>query len=91
MYGLSVTFEYGDDAHDAMSHMESFRRYLQALPGIVDVDIYRQPSGQFTVLSKWTSVEAAQSALSSPGVNDELAQRAAVVAAHPQAVELFSV
>lgn len=91
MYGLSITFDYGESTEDAMRHLESFRRYLKTLPGAVDIDIYRQPGGEFTVLSKWVSVDAAQEALGAPGVNDELARRAAVVVAHPQAVELFSV
>lgn len=90
MYALSVTFDYGPDAEDAMSHLESFRQYLRTLAGLLDVEIYRGSSGVFTVVSKWESVETAQEALSAPGVNDELARRASVVVAEPEAVELFS-
>lgn len=89
MYALSVTFDYDEDFANATDRVESFREYLETLPGLIGVEIYRRGINRFTVVSKWTGVEAAQEALSRPGVNDELALRIRAVT-HPEAVELFS-
>ena len=88
MYTLAVTytFDLEHDRRDAEERSADIIDYLGTLPGFAGAESVSVDHGRLTLISMWSSRQAADQALNGEEVNAELAGRAGPVCQRPDAV-----
>jgi hypothetical protein len=89
MWTLAVKVQYDRSVvTDPANRMEKARSYIEALDGIMRVEVSRRSDSEFQLTSVWETKEMGQEALGARGVNQDLAELIGPLIEAPTAVEV---
>ncbi|MDQ3822240.1 MAG: antibiotic biosynthesis monooxygenase [Actinomycetota bacterium] len=83
---MTFEFDLEADRRPAAARLNAVRAFLQSRPGFLDAAVDQLDRDRFTLVSKWESEDAANSALSGEAAAEQLALRAGIVHDRPDAV-----